>query len=38
MEAIATFVTLIGVIVALDLAAWRWGVDSRDPITDDHAR
>jgi hypothetical protein len=38
MEAIATFVTLITVIVALDLVAWRWGVDSRPTIADDHSR
>jgi len=38
MEAIATFVTLIAVIVALDLAAWRWGVDTRPSIPDDHTR
>jgi hypothetical protein len=38
MEAIAAFTTLIAVIVALDLAAWRWGADTRPSIPDDHAR
>jgi len=38
MEAIAFFTTMIAAFVALDLVAWRWGVDSRDPITDDHVR
>ncbi len=29
---------LIGALVAFDLAALRWGVDSRPSLRDDHAR
>jgi hypothetical protein len=38
MEAIATFLGLIAVIAAVDLVAWRWGVDSRDQMRLDHDR
>lgn len=38
---IGSVLILFSIILALgglDLAALRWGVDSRDPIPDDHAR
>jgi hypothetical protein len=38
MDAIATLIAIVAVLVGFDLAAVRWGVDSRDPIGDDHAR
>ena len=42
MDAIVMFfavvVSIIGALVAFDLAALAWGVDSRGLITDDHRR
>lgn len=29
---------VVGALVALDIAALRWGADSRDQIADDHRR
>lgn len=38
MEAIVTLLALIVGLAAFDLAAFTWGVDSRDVIPDDHHR
>jgi hypothetical protein len=38
MEALFIATTLIASLTALAAAAMRWGVDSRDCITDDHRR
>ena len=42
MTAITTvtivLVGLVLILVALDVAALTWGVDSREPMTDDHVR
>lgn len=38
MEAIVTLLALIVGLMALDLAALRWGADSRDALPDDHRR
>ena len=38
MEAIVTLVALITALIALDLAALRWGADSRPLLPDDHHR
>jgi hypothetical protein len=38
MEAIVTILVLIASLVALDVASFRWGSDSRPGMTDDHAR
>lgn len=38
MEGIVMILVLIVGFVALDLAAMRWGVDSRPHMTDDHVR
>lgn len=38
---IGSVLIVISIVLALgglDIAALRWGVDSRDPIPDDHAR
>ena len=31
-------VSIVGALVAFDVAALTWGVDSRGPIADDHRR
>ena len=38
MDAILVVSTIVAALVALDLAALRWGVDSRPTIGDDHRR
>lgn len=38
MEALSTLIVILIALVGLDLAAVRFGVDSRDPMRDDHAR
>lgn len=38
MEAITLILITIFGLVALDVASYIWGVDSRDPYRDDHAR
>ena len=38
MDALFALVAIIVGLVGLDLAALRWGADSREPIGDDHAR
>ncbi len=38
MDALIALVVILVALVGLDLAALKWGVDSRDPIGDDHAR
>ncbi len=36
MEAIATAIVILIGLVGFDLAATRWGADSRDRVRDDH--
>lgn len=38
MDALIALVAIVIGLVGLDVAALRWGVDSRDQIGDDHAR
>lgn len=38
MEALVMVLALIVGLMALDLASFRWGTDSRDLIPDDHRR
>jgi hypothetical protein len=38
MELIVMIIVLIVGLAALDGSSLRWGVDSRPPIADDHAR
>ena len=38
MEAIVMLLVVVIGLALLDVAALRWGVDSRDPIADDHRR
>jgi hypothetical protein len=38
MEATILFLVMIIGLVAFDVAAITWGVDSREPYRDDHAR
>jgi hypothetical protein len=38
MEALFIFIVLIGSLALFGAAAMRWGVDSREPIRDDHRR
>ena len=38
MDALIALVVILVALVGLDLAALNWGVDSREPIGDDHAR
>lgn len=38
MEAIFVLVAILVALVGFDLAALRWGADSRPGMTDDHAR
>jgi hypothetical protein len=38
MEAIFALMFIVAGLVGLDVAALRWGSDSRDPIGDDHTR
>jgi nitrogen fixation-related uncharacterized protein len=38
MEALVMFLAVIIGLLALDLAALRWGVDSRGMLPDDHHR
>ena len=38
MELITTVLAVAAALVAFDLAAIRWGADSRDQVGDDHAR
>ena len=38
MEALFMLTVLIGVPALFGAAALRWGVDSREPICDDHRR
>jgi hypothetical protein len=38
MEALVMFLALVVGLMALDLASYRWGADSRDLIQDDHRR
>jgi hypothetical protein len=38
LQAVLGFSLVIAAFVGLDVAALRYGVDSRDPIADDHRR
>lgn len=38
MEALVILLVVLIALAVLDLAAVRWGVDSRPRLTDDHAR
>jgi hypothetical protein len=38
MDALMILVFVIGGFVAFDVAAWRFGADSREPMRDDHRR
>jgi len=38
MESIVMILVLIASLVALDVASFRWGADSRPGMTDDHTR
>jgi hypothetical protein len=38
METILLGLILVMALIAFDGAALTWGVDSRDPLTDDHRR
>ncbi len=38
MDALIILATIFVGLVGLDVAALRWGVDSRDSYADDHAR
>jgi hypothetical protein len=38
MEALVMFLTLVVGLMALDLASFQWGADSRDSLPDDHRR
>jgi hypothetical protein len=38
MEAIVVLLTLIAGLAAFDVAALRWGADSRELLPDDHHR
>ena len=38
MDALAPFIALVMVLAGFDLAALRWGADSRRTIGDDHRR
>jgi hypothetical protein len=38
MEAVVMIAVLIAGLVLLDAAASLWGIDSRDPMPDDHRR
>jgi hypothetical protein len=38
MEALIALVAILVSLVGLDIAAVRWGADSREPMSDDHAR
>jgi nitrogen fixation-related uncharacterized protein len=38
METLIVWIVVIAALVALDLGAFRWGVDSRDRLPDDRRR
>lgn len=38
MAGLAILLVVVVALLLLDLAALRWGVDSRPSLTDDHAR
>ncbi len=38
MDALIALIAILIVLVGLDLAASCWGVDSREPMRDDHTR
>jgi hypothetical protein len=38
MDALSALIIAIVALISLDLAAVRWGVDSRPSIADDHQR
>jgi nitrogen fixation-related uncharacterized protein len=38
MEALITLAAILIGLLGLDVAALRWGVDSRDALPDDHSR
>ena len=38
MDALVILLVVVIALVALDLAALRWGVDSRPSLSDDHVR
>jgi hypothetical protein len=38
MDALIAIAAILVGLVGFDLAALRWGADSRDTMTDDHAR
>lgn len=38
METLIVWIVVVAALVALDLGALRWGVDSRDRLPDDHRR
>lgn len=38
METLIVWIVAIGALLVLDVGALRWGVDSREPLPDDHRR
>lgn len=38
METVFVWIVVIAALLALDVGALRWGVDSRDGLPDDHRR
>lgn len=38
METLFVWIVVIAALLAFDAGALRWGVDSRDPMPDDHRR
>jgi hypothetical protein len=38
MDAVIMIIAILVGLVGLDVAALRWGVDTRETVTDDHAR
>jgi hypothetical protein len=38
MGPLFVWIVIIAALVALDVAALHWGVDSREPLPDDHRR
>jgi hypothetical protein len=38
MDAVIMIIAILVGLIGFDVAALRWGVDSRESVTDDHAR
>ncbi len=38
METLIVWIVVIAALIVLDAGALLWGVDSRDPLPDDHRR